>query len=231
MADSPPKKIIADFKDFQYRFVKGPDLAALLLSLKACLKSHGTLETFLKTAEKKEGDAPPARSHPLKEERVWRLCVILRHALYGRGVEMARRNGIKPTRGFSTLLADPLKSSACKRWFLFFRWMVRKDEIDFGIWKFLGPEELIMPVDTHIARIGALIGLTKKKAAGAGMVKEINDNLRECNPEDPLKYDFALTRLGILKECPRKREPALCHRCTIGMICVLKDTDFSVNSF
>lgn len=224
LTSSTEKKIIADFRDFQYRFVKGVDLALLLIALKITIQRENSLGNLVCSFGKieLEGQARSrVRGHPLSEEKVWRLCLFLRERLFQRGVVAAQRHKVKTSRGFLHLLADPAKSSACKRWFLFFRWMVRLDEIDFGIWEFIKPGELLMPVDTHIARIGYLIGLTKRKGAGAAMVKEITDNLRKIHPADPLKYDFALTRLGILKECPNKRIEELCVRCTIKKICSL----------
>jgi uncharacterized protein (TIGR02757 family) len=224
LEDSTEKKIISDFRKFQYRFVKGADLAALLIALKITIQRDNGLGNLVRSFGKTglEGqELPQVRVHTLSEEKVWRLCLSLRELLFGRGLAAAERHKLKIGRGFLHLLADPAKSSACKRWFLFFRWMVRKDEIDFGLWEFIKPGELLMPVDTHISRIGFLIGLTKRKGAGAAMVKEITDNLRRIDQVDPLKYDFALTRLGILKECPSKRVEALCGRCTIKKICSL----------
>lgn len=224
ISGSPEKKIISDFTEFQYRFVKGADLAALLIALKITMQRDKGIGSLLRSFGKIDVEARPfsrARNHPLKESRVWRLCLFLREILFERGLAAAKRHKLKITRGFSHLLADPAKSSACKRWFLLFRWMVRKDEIDFGLWEFIKPGELLMPVDTHIARIGFLIGLTTCKGTGAAMVKEITENLGKIDPVDPLKYDFALTRLGILKECPRKRVEKLCGKCAIKGICAM----------
>jgi len=214
------RKIIADFKGFQYRFVRGSDVAALLISLKACLEEYGGIGPFLKDGSRRDLPALTGR-HPLRDERVWRLTLLLREELYRRGLKAAEKQRLQLTRGFAHLLADPLKSSACKRWFLFCRWMVRKDAIDFGLWKFVKPRELLASVDTHIARIGFLIGLTGRKSVGPVMVKEITENLRQINPKDPLKYDFALTRLGILRECVGKNKNELCVKCPLRNLCVI----------
>jgi len=77
--------------------------------------------------------------------------------------------------------------------------MVRKDDIDFGIWKAIRSNELIMPVDTHIARISRELGLTKRKNVSWQMAEEITENLRRFDKNDPVKYDFAICHIGIRK--------------------------------
>ena len=77
--------------------------------------------------------------------------------------------------------------------------MVRKDEIDFGIWKAIRKNELIIPVDTHIARICKELGLTKRNNVSWQMAEEITDNLRKFDKNDPVKYDFAICHIGIRK--------------------------------
>jgi uncharacterized protein (TIGR02757 family) len=84
--------------------------------------------------------------------------------------------------------------------------MIRPDDgLDLGVWKGISPRQLLMPVDTHIARIASYIGLTRRKSPGWEMTEEITASLRELDPEDPVRYDFALCRLGILDACPRRR--------------------------
>ncbi len=100
--------------------------------------------------------------------------------------------------------------------------MVRKnDGLDFGIWDFIPPGKLVVPLDTHIARISKQLGLTKLKSPGWKMALEISDNLKKLDPNDPLKYDFALCRLGILDLCPQKKNAAKCAHCDISEICML----------
>ncbi len=231
LTHSGTNKIVKDFAGFQYRFVRGVDLSALLIALKRCYKDYESLGRYLRDHSEEGLMLSPAtskKSHPLKDEKIWRCCLLLRTTLYNYGVEAVGKKELTLTRGFAHLLADPSKGSACKRWFLFFRWMVRKDGVDFGIWDFIKPGELLMPVDTHIARISSLMGLTSQKAAGAQMVKEITDHLRMIHPKDPLKYDFAITRLGILRECPRKRVEELCGKCAMKDVCDMGNENSSV---
>lgn len=103
------------------------------------------------------------------------------------------------SRGFSFMFPTPEKNSACKRLNLFLRWMVRKDELDFGIWKNVKPNQLVIPVDTHIARISGELGLTQRATVSWQMAEEITNNLKLYDPVDPVKYDFAICHIGIRK--------------------------------
>lgn len=109
-----------------------------------------------------------------------------------------KRFGV-PTRGFIFMFPLPEKNSACKRMNLFLRWMVRKDELDFGIWNGILTKQLIIPVDTHIAKISRKLKLTEKKNVSWLMAEEITSNLMKSDPNDPVKYDFALCHIGMRK--------------------------------
>jgi len=78
-----------------------------------------------------------------------------------------------------------------------------------------------MPVDTHVARICRSIGLTARRTADWRMAREITDALAAIDPADPMKYDYAISRLGILERCPRRRDPMRCADCLIGDLCIL----------
>lgn len=93
----------------------------------------------------------------------------------------------------------PELGSACKRMNLFLRWMVREDDLDFGIWKEIPRNKLIIPVDTHVARISRMLKLTDKKNISWKMAEEITDKLIEFDPVDPVKYDFAICHIGMRK--------------------------------
>jgi uncharacterized protein (TIGR02757 family) len=95
------------------------------------------------------------------------------------------------------LLPNPRAGSACKRLNLFFRWMVREDAVDPGGWPDIPTSRLIVPLDTHMHRIGARMGWTKRKQGNLKTAVEITDALRKFSPDDPVKYDFSLTRIGI----------------------------------
>jgi uncharacterized protein (TIGR02757 family) len=118
--------------------------------------------------------------------------------------------------GLKQLFPSPQKGSACKRTNLFLRWMVRKRDIDFGIWDNIPASKLIIPLDTHIARISKCLGLTQRNAPDWKTAKEITEALKEFDPEDPLKYDFALCHHGIAGLCKGRGVPAACSSCTFN---------------
>lgn len=97
----------------------------------------------------------------------------------------------------STLLPDVGLGSACKRLNLMFRWLVREDEVDPGGWTAVDRSELLVPVDVHMHRIGVGLGFTARRQADMATVREITDGFRRVRPDDPVRYDFCLTRPGI----------------------------------
>lgn len=130
---------------------------------------------------------------------------------------------------FRYLLTPPNLGSACKRWCMLLRWMVRKDDLDLGLWaegspllpvgRSIKPSQLVMPLDTHTGRISQYIGLTERKVLGWKAAREITDRLRECDPADPVKYDFALARLGILDVCQLRFRVEICMGCDLVRVC------------
>ena len=192
------------FAGVVYRFTRGEDLARLWVGLGGLIRRHGTLGGAARHFDDR-------RSPDLRP-----LLIGLRAAL------MAPSDDLPARRGFRHLLADPGGSSASKRWHMWLRWMVRgPDAIDFGDWRDLDPARLLMPVDTHVHRIGAFVGLTDRKTADLRCAEQITAALRRLCPEDPLRYDFALAHLGISGRCPRRRVPAICVECPIRRICSL----------
>jgi uncharacterized protein (TIGR02757 family) len=105
----------------------------------------------------------------------------------------------KISSGIKFMFPLPEKGSACKRMNLFLRWMVRKDELDFGLWNEIKKNQLVIPVDTHIARICRELKLTKRKNVSWKMAEEITEQLKKFDPYDPIKYDFAVCHIGIRK--------------------------------
>lgn len=194
----------ARFDGIVYRFTRGEDLARLWVGLGGLIRTHGSLGAAVRTFD--EPAAPDLRP----------MLIRLRAAL------RAPTADLPPRRGFDHLLADPAGGSACKRWNMWLRWMVRgPDAVDFGDWRALGTHRLVMPVDTHIHRIARYIGLTDRATADGRCATEITAALRPLDAADPLRYDFALAHLGISGACPRKRVEAICAECPIRRICCL----------
>lgn len=99
-------------------------------------------------------------------------------------------------------IATPARKSSCKRLNMFLRWMVRKDEkgVDLGLWKRIKPDQLLMPLDVHVGRVARKLGLLERKQSDWAAVRELTANLRAFDPEDPVKYDFALFGMGVLEQ-------------------------------
>jgi len=131
-----------------------------------------------------------------------------------------RLRGGDAERGLRHLVPDPRAGSACKRLLLYLRWMVRPaDEVDLGLWG-IAPSALVMPLDTHVHRIARNLGLTARGDASWRTAEEVTARLREYDPEDPVKYDFALCHLGMSKACPSRRDDLVCAGCGLREVCV-----------
>ncbi|MCO6487547.1 MAG: TIGR02757 family protein [Phaeodactylibacter sp.] len=102
-------------------------------------------------------------------------------------------------------VATPARKSTCKRLNMFLRWMVRQDDkgVDFGLWKRISPSQLLMPLDVHVDRVARRLGLLRRKQTDWQAVLELTERLRQYDPDDPVKYDFALFGLGVLEQQTR----------------------------
>lgn len=130
--------------------------------------------------------------------------------------------GRNPSRAMAHLVPDPRAGSACKRLFLYLRWMVRPDDgIDLGVFQGIDPSKLLIPVDTHIHRICRNLGLTTHKAASLRAAIEITESLRRYDPLDPVRFDFALCHLGIARDCPSRSVPQICSQCVLQPACTI----------
>ena len=173
-------------KSFKHRFTTGNDISDLLKSLQIVLSRFGSVEGFfIQGYSHSDENILPALS---------RFCDSLTR------MYVAEHNG-KPNRGLRYLLASPSRGSACKRLNLFLRWMVRDDDVDMGLWKSVDKATLIVPVDVHIARLSGILGFHSQKTVSLATAVEITEAFAEIEPADPVKYDFALSRIGILGNC------------------------------
>jgi uncharacterized protein (TIGR02757 family) len=172
-----------------HRWIRGRDLMALLLILQRMLRESGSIEAFFL-----EGDDPsqPHVGTALDSFSTRALATDLREA-YGRRVPKQR--------GVTYFFPRPSVGSACKRLNLFLRWMVRRDEIDLGVWTRLSAARLIVPLDTHVIRLGRCLQLTRYTSPGWKMASEITASLRNVDALDPVRYDFALCHVGMMNAC------------------------------
>ena len=100
-------------------------------------------------------------------------------------------------QGFYHMIPNPKKGGAMKRMNMFLRWMVRKSSVDIGIWHFMKPADLLIPLDVHVARQSREMGLLTRKSNDYEAVRELTNRLKEFCPEDPIKYDFAMFAFGV----------------------------------
>jgi uncharacterized protein (TIGR02757 family) len=178
-----------------HRWTRGVDLIALLWILRRMLETHGSIERFF--LEGYRTDAPDL-GDALDSFSVRARAVDVGH-IYG-------RSGI---RRVSYFFSRPTGGSACKRLNLFLRWMVRHDQIDLGVWRHVSAAKLIVPLDTHVIRVGQCLGLTRYRSPGWAMARDITESLRRFDTGDPVKYDFALCHLGMSTiRSPLKRSRA-----------------------
>jgi len=173
LKDISYKDIEKNFSAFKHRFTTGAEITGLLINISKVLKKYGSLyECFLSgfTGNREYLDA---------------LLGFIRELRMG------------DCDCYNSLLPMPSGKCAYKRMNLFMRWMVRKDNIDPGGWDRIPASKLIIPLDIHMHRISLKYGFTKRKQADMASALEITEALRKFCPDDPVKYDFALTRPGI----------------------------------
>ncbi len=159
------------YATFKHRFTTGADMAKLLTRTSYILKNYDTLENFMG------------------------VCLRERGGLTG-ALDLFSTE-LEPERSGFSLLPSTKDGSACKRLFLFLKWMVRHDDVDPGGWSVLKPKDLIMPTDTHIHALSLRLGFTKRKQADLTTAFEITKAIAQLSPDDPTRYDFVLSRFGI----------------------------------
>lgn len=170
------------YKGFVHRWTRGADMAALVKVIGRILRRNKNLETFFLIGDDGEGDLVQAAS-----------------SFSQRAISLEGQN---PGKGFRWLLPDPNNGSAAKRFFLFLRWMVRPDDgVDMGVWTRVDKRRLVVPLDTHLFRIGWGLGMTDRRTPGIKAARDITRALAGVDPQDPVRFDFALARLGILDQC------------------------------
>lgn len=189
------------FHGIRYRFNRSEDIVCMLAMVRRVLRKRGSFERLFTAHFHGEGDVGAALTGAVEE-----ILSMDTAEVYGENV--------KPS-GLMQFFPTPAKGGACKRHNLFLRWMVRDRDIDFGIWKGIPKNRLVIPLDTHIMKISRCLGLTTRKSADWKTAVEITRSLEQFDPEDPLKYDFALCHQGISGLCRGTTEGTLCTGCVI----------------
>ena len=167
------------FAEFKHRTFNGEDAIFFIQALQNIYKNHGGLESVFSKPTLNGGDAKDAIAN-------------FRETFFS--IDHPQRT--------EKHVSNVLKKSSAKRMNMFLRWMVRDDKrsVDFGIWKSISPADLYLPLDVHTGRVGRKLGLLTRKQDDWPAVNEITYSLRQLDPNDPVKYDFALFGLGIFEK-------------------------------
>lgn len=174
LLNSSQDSLLSLFAQFKHRFTTGSELVEMLLGAARVVRRYGSLHQCFAAGLKEEHETVlPA------------ACAFVEKLAPWQGENR------------SSLIPSPSRGSACKRLNLFLRWMVRADEVDPGGWDQVPASKLVVPVDTHIHRIGLFLGFTNNKCANINCALELTNAFKRFAPDDPVRYDFALTRLGM----------------------------------
>jgi len=174
LMDTQDPALFKIYKGFRHRWTGERAIIALIAGMRRVIKEHGSLgEAFIL-----HDDGDPDITKPL-----------------ARWVRLLKSGHERQSKD---LLSDPERNSACKRLHLYLRWMVRKDGIDLGCWRGVTPNRLLIPLDTHVYRFARACRFTDRKGADRKTTEEITGVFRVIAPDDPVKYDFSLTRPGII---------------------------------
>lgn len=178
IAHNEPLNFILNFEpeligDFNYRFGKPVDFISIFKILKELYDTTDGLEELF--------------NYGHQQGKMFETVVDYFYARADKSVG----------QGFYQMIPNPRNNGAMKRMCMYLRWMVRKSSVDVGIWKFMKPSELFIPLDVHVGRISRQMGLLTRKANDFKAVEELTDKLKEFCPEDPVKYDFAMFGYGV----------------------------------
>jgi uncharacterized protein (TIGR02757 family) len=203
--EAPPAELLRRASGFAYRMTGPKDVAALLFGAGRIQRAHGSIGSFFAAAMRERGSVREAIGALVDELYAPDFTPLLGQP--------------GPTRRLKHLLPHPSRGSACKRLNLFLRWMIRgPDGVDFGLWDV--PESaLVVPLDTHVHRIGRFIGLTRRRDLSWRTAEEVTRRLRTLDRDDPVRFDFALSHLGISGECASRRDARRCANCSLKPIC------------
>ncbi|MFI3300034.1 MAG: TIGR02757 family protein [Candidatus Gastranaerophilales bacterium] len=161
-------------RDFQYRFGKEHDFEEIFKILKKSYNQDGGLEELF--------------YYGFKNNKMFETVTDYFYSL-------ANKNKIG--HGFYHMIPNPRNGGAMKRMCMLLRWLVRKSEVDLGLWGFMKTNDLYIPLDVHVARISREMGLLERKSNDFKAVIELTNNLKTLDDKDPIKYDFAMFGYGI----------------------------------
>jgi uncharacterized protein (TIGR02757 family) len=194
------------FDGFHYRFNRARDVVAFCVAARDILVRHGSLRAlFAAGFSPDDADVGPALERFVE-------------GFLGPEVSALFPDN-RLSYGYRHWFPRPSTGGACKRLHLYLRWMVRREPPDFGLWREIPPSALLMPVDTHIENMARSIGLTRRRSRNWKMAEEITARLRALDPEDPVKYDFALCHKRMSGQCLNRRDAQVCAPCGLRPVC------------
>jgi uncharacterized protein (TIGR02757 family) len=171
-----------------HRWTRGVDLVALVWVLRQMIERGGSIEGFF--AEGADAAAETVEA------------AIESFSARAMSLDLTEAYGTPPAKpGVAYFFSRPSSGGACKRLNLFLRWMVRIDRVDLGIWSRVRPAQLVIPLDTHVIRVGRCLRLTRLNSPGWRMAADITRSLRMLDARDPVRYDFSLCHLGMMGAC------------------------------
>lgn len=194
---------------FRHRWIAAGDVARLGVVLGRMLEERGNIEAWFAPGIVRVGRGRVDLAASLESFREAAL------ALDPRGPSSPRPAPTSRERPGPAYFFPSPKTSAAKRPAMFLRWMVRRGGFDLGLWACLSPRDLVVPLDTHLFRIARRLRLTDRKTPGWQAAVDLTRALARLDPDDPVKYDFALSRLGIVEGCPRHARTAPCELCRL----------------
>jgi uncharacterized protein (TIGR02757 family) len=200
-----PDRESAAFTHLVHRWTRGVDLVGLLWLQHQMIDRAGSIEGFFAEGQ---NQADEDLGGALDSFSTRALALDLKRA-YGR---VPKRPGV------CYFFPRPSSGSACKRLNLFLRWMVRRDALDLGVWSQVSAAKLVVPLDTHVIRVGQCLGLTRYTSPGWAMARDITASLRRLDPDDPVKYDYSLCHLGMRNACVFNR-PQKDEQCPLRGVC------------
>ncbi len=230
--DWDPPRDRPRLEGWRHRWLGPDEASAVLAILGRALREHGSLEAFFVVGD----DSPPGTdggracgdrrlagidgrpasvdNTPASNDPIGRALASFAH----RALALAPPGAPARTAYW---FAGPASGGASKRLCLFLRWMCRRDGLDPGPWTSIDPARLVIPLDTHVARIARYVGLLHRQTADWKAALELTAALRAFDPADPVRFDYAICRLGILDLCPRRRDRRKCAECPLFDVCLL----------
>ena len=190
---------------FRHRFHGPRDAADFLFAIGETLRREGSVENFFARRYRSEDGVAGMLSRVSRD-----LLAFRRPSRKGRSA--------RPSAALRFLLPSPEDVSACKRWKLYLRWMIRADGMDFGLWRAIPASVLVIPADTHVYRVSRRLRLTARKSANWKTAAEITARLARLDPADPVKYDFTICQIGA-EICRPGLRLADCLRCPMRTVC------------